>query len=200
MNPPIELLDVRARSTNARGLTARLDSHQVIAIVGSSDADTSAVLRVIAGRDDPEHGTITGAPEASAQTWIARGNDLATVLTALENVAVPLMTPSQDPNAGIERAREMLQEVGLQDSTEHLVEELSGGQQQRVAVARALAQATPFLFAEDPTSALDARNRHKIHACLRRAADNGATVVLTASDEETATDIADQTLILDSPV
>ena len=83
-------------------------------------------------------------------------------------------------------AEQALAAVGMTESGTHLVEELSGGQQQRVAVARGIAQRGAVLLADEPTSELDATNRDKVLALLRREADRGAVVVLATNDVEAA--------------
>ena len=128
---------------------------------------------------------------------VPQGNGLAAVLTAYENIVVPLLdggVPSGDADS---RAREALDVVGLEEWAEHLVEELSGGQQQRVAVARALAAQASVLLADEPTSDLDGRNREVVLTALRAAADRGAVVVMATHDPEAAA-AADGELALDS--
>jgi putative ABC transport system ATP-binding protein len=119
------------------------------------------------------------------------------VLTAYENIVVPLLSGGVPPTEAHGRARDALGVVGLEEWAEHLVEELSGGQQQRVAVARALASNANVLLADEPTSDLDGRNREVVLAALRAAADRGAVVVLTTHDPEAAA-AADGELALDA--
>jgi putative ABC transport system ATP-binding protein len=122
---------------------------------------------------------------------IPQGNGLARILTATENIVVPLAARppiGSTDGAGnpVAAAEEALAAVGMSESGTHLVEELSGGQQQRVAVARGIAQRGDVLLADEPTSELDATNRDKVLALLRREADRGAVVVLATNDVEAA--------------
>ena len=119
---------------------------------------------------------VGGRPEAAARgiALVPQGNGLAAVLTAYENIVVPLLDGGRVVRARrTARAREALEVVGLEEWAEHLVEELSGGQQQRVAVARALAARASVLLADEPTSDLDGRNREVVLTALRAAADRG---------------------------
>jgi putative ABC transport system ATP-binding protein len=119
------------------------------------------------------------------------------VLTAYENIVVPLLDGGLELAEADTRAREALDMVGLGEWAAHLVEELSGGQQQRVAVARALAAQAAVLLADEPTSDLDGRNREVVLTALRAAADRGAAVVLATHDPEAAAE-ADGELALDT--
>ena len=122
---------------------------------------------------------------------IPQGNGLARVLTAEENVLLPLR--GQDRVAVAATA---LAAVGLSESSGHLVEELSGGQQQRVAVARGLAARSGVLLADEPTSELDVTNRDVVLGLLRAEAERGAIVVLATNDPEAA-EVCDAHAVLD---
>ena len=122
---------------------------------------------------------------------VPQGNGLAAVLSAHENVLMPLLARAVEPGAAAARAAEALDAVGLGEIHSHLVEELSGGQQQRVAVARGLALASPVLLADEPTSELDHASRAVVLTLLRARAEAGAAVVMTTHDPEAA-EAADQ--------
>ena len=128
-----------------------------------------------------------------------QGNGLAAVLTALENVMLPLLAASQAPAAAHAAATAALASLGLGDSMNHLVEELSGGQQQRVAVARGLALGAPTLLTDEPTSELDHGNREVVLTLLRAHADAGNVVVMATHDPEAAA-VADRVVRLDEGV
>jgi putative ABC transport system ATP-binding protein len=181
---------------------------RVLAVTGPSGAGKTTLLWLMAGALDPDRGSVRvgGAPvgartEAAARgvVVVPQGNGLAAVLTAYENIVVPLLDGGVPPPEADSRAREALETVGLGDWAEHLVEELSGGQQQRVAVARALAGRASVLLADEPTSDLDGSNREVVLTALRAAADRGAVVVLATHDPEAAT-AADGELSLDEGV
>jgi putative ABC transport system ATP-binding protein len=187
-------------------LSLSVSPGQVLAVTGRSGAGKTSLLWLIAGALEPDRGRVLvdgapvgGRPEAAARgvAVIPQGNGLAAVLTAYENVVVPLLDRGVAPREADTRAREALQVVGLEEWSEHLVEELSGGQQQRVAVARALAGRASVLLADEPTSDLDGHNREVVLHELRAAADRGAVVVLATHDPEAA-QAADGELALDS--
>ena len=103
------------------------------------------------------------------------------MLTAAENIALPLLATGAAPSDVAARTSAALADVGLAESGDHLVEELSGGQQQRVAVARGLAAQAPVLLADEPTSELDHTNRGRVLELLRVQADGGAVVVMATA-------------------
>jgi putative ABC transport system ATP-binding protein len=179
---------------------------QVLAVTGPSGAGKTTLLWLMAGALEPDRGQVLvdGSPvgdrtQAAARgvAVVPQGNGLAAVLTAYENIVVPLLDGGLRPDEADERAREALTTVGLAEWSDHLVEELSGGQQQRVAVARALAGRAAVLLADEPTSDLDGGNREVVLHALRAAADRGSVVVLATHDPEAAA-AADGELALDS--
>ena len=187
-------------------LSLTVPGGRVLAVTGPSGAGKTTLLWLMAGALEPDRGTVhvdgaaVGArPEASARgiVLVPQGNGLAAVLTAYENIVVPLLDGGVEPAEAESRARSALEVVGLEDWAGHLVEELSGGQQQRVAVARALAARAAVLLADEPTSDLDGVNREVVLTALRAAADRGAVVVLATHDPEAAA-AADGELALDS--
>jgi putative ABC transport system ATP-binding protein len=189
-------------------LSLAVTGGRVLAITGPSGAGKTTLLWLMAGALDPDRGSVrmSGRPmgartEAAARgvLVVPQGNGLAAVLTAYENIVVPMLDSGVPSAEADPRAREALAVVGLEEWAEHLVEELSGGQQQRVAVARALAGQASVLLADEPTSDLDGRNREVVLAALRAAADRGAVVVLTTHDPEAAA-AADGELALDEGV
>jgi putative ABC transport system ATP-binding protein len=138
-----------------------------------------------AANDLPE-GALRDEYAAAGVVIMPQGNALATVLTAAENVVVPLLAAGVPPEQAHALATSTLEEVGLGGAGTQLVEELSGGQQQRVAVARGLAQRGRVLLADEPTSELDAVNRARVVALLRAEAERGAAVVMATHDPEAA--------------
>jgi putative ABC transport system ATP-binding protein len=184
----------------------------VLAVSGPSGAGKSSLLWAISGAVAAKSGTvevdgltISGRPAAAAHgvVLIPQGNGLARVLTARENLSMPLLADRalsgvlarrdeddeerenalETVEATIEKA---LKDVGLADSADHLVEELSGGEQQRVAVARGLAQQGRAILADESTSELDSTNRERVLELLRREADRGAAVIIATHDPNVA--------------
>jgi putative ABC transport system ATP-binding protein len=189
-----------------RAVDLRVAPGQLIAVTGPSGAGKTTLLWVLAALVTPEQGTVTidGArlgdrdeTAAVGVVLIPQDNALAAVLTAAENVLVPLLAAKVRPDEARERTEWALEIVGLAEAGDQLVEELSGGQQQRVAVARGLAQRGTVVLADEPTSELDAVNRARIVALLRAEADRGAAVVLATHDPDAAAE-CDAELHLDA--
>jgi len=187
-------------------LSLEVPGGRLLAVTGPSGAGKSSLLWAMAGALEPDRGAVEvdgvpvgGRPEAAARgiAVVPQGNGLAAVLTAYENIVVPLLDGGLSSSEADARAREALDVVGLEEWAGHLVEELSGGQQQRVAVARALAARAAVLLADEPTSDLDGLNREMVLGALRAAADRGAVVVLATHDPEAAA-AADGELSLDA--
>ncbi|WP_141012789.1 ABC transporter ATP-binding protein [Nocardioides sambongensis] len=180
-------------------LSLEVPSGRLVAVTGPSGSGKTSLLLAIAGRI-PARGEVTldGRPlRPSDVALVPQGNHLARVLTALENIALPLAATGGADPVGLADAA--LHTVGLGESGNHLVEELSGGQQQRVAVARALARSADVLLADDCTSDLDGANREKVLAALRAEARRGAHVLCATNDLDAA-DECDEHLALDEGV
>jgi putative ABC transport system ATP-binding protein len=178
-----------------RAVDLRVEPGQMVAVTGPSGAGKTTLLWALAGLVRPEQGEISvdgSAPRNRDETCavgvvlIPQDNALATVLTASENVLVPLLAARVTPDEAQARTTAALEAVGLTGAGDQLVEELSGGQQQRVAVARGLAQRGTVVLADEPTSELDAVNRGRIVALLRAEADRGASVVFATHDPDAA--------------
>ncbi|HEY0167348.1 MAG TPA: ATP-binding cassette domain-containing protein [Jatrophihabitans sp.] len=176
---------------------------ELVAVTGPSGAGKSSLLAALSGLIQPTGGTlsldgqlITGRDQAAGRgiVLIPQGNALIRILTALENVAVPLVA-ARVADAR-QRAEAALVALGLDEAADQLLEELSGGQQQRVAVARGLAERPSYLLADEPTSELDALNRTRVMALLRGEARRGAGVLVATHDPEAAA-LCDAELRLD---
>jgi putative ABC transport system ATP-binding protein len=176
---------------------------ELVAVTGPSGAGKSSLLAALSGLIRPSAGTlslagqpITSRDQAAARgiVLIPQGNALIRILTAVENVAVPLVA-ARVPDAR-QRAEAALLALGLDEAADQLLEELSGGQQQRVAVARGLAERPSYLLADEPTSELDALNRSRVMALLRDEARRGAGVLVATHDPEAAA-LCDAELRLD---
>jgi putative ABC transport system ATP-binding protein len=178
-----------------RDVTLAARPGDMIAVTGPSGAGKTSLLSALAGVRTPAAGTVTldGTPLRDRDDAIARGvvyvpqgNALVLVLTAQENVAVPLVARRRRPEDARNAATEALAVVGLGEAGDQLVEELSGGQQQRAAVARGLAEKGKVLLADEPTSELDATNRTRVTDLLRAEAVRGAVVIMATHDPEAA--------------
>jgi putative ABC transport system ATP-binding protein len=189
-------------------LSLDIERGQFIAIVGPSGSGKSTLLGLVAGLDAPTSGEvlidgvdITRLGEDALAKL--RGEKIGFVfqffhlipsLTAFENVAVP-MEIAGARDAG-QRAKRLLEEVGLTGRAHHYPSQLSGGEQQRVALARALANNPPILLADEPTGNLDSANGRHIMELFRDIhRSRGTTIVLVTHDAELAA-LADSRLIL----
>ncbi len=177
----------------------------VLAVSGPSGAGKSSLLWAIAGAAEVLTGKvevdgllISDRPSAAAHgvVLIPQGNGLARVLTARENLTIPLLANRQDLDETNRVVESALEAVGLAESGDHLVEELSGGEQQRVAVARGIAQRGRVILADESTSELDSTNRERVLDLLRSQANQGAAVVI-ATHDPTVADSADGHAVMD---
>ncbi len=167
---------------------------ELLLLVGESGGGKTTLLSAIAGILDIDAGSLevlgaslTGMSPSTrtkfrgrTMGFIYQQFNLLPALTAAENVAVPLLIQGSGRNDAIQRARLMLERVGLGDRTEFHPKNLSGGQQQRVAIARALVNEPQLLVCDEPTAALDGPNGQKIMELIRnvgRASDRCVIVV-----------------------
>jgi putative ABC transport system ATP-binding protein len=186
----------RERIEILRGISFQIYSGEFISIVGPSGSGKSTLLGIIAGLDNPTTGQvlIDGVDitrMSEGQLAAVRNNKIGMVfqafnliptLTAQENVEVPLYV-GKHKGSPSDRAKELLELVGLSHRLNHRPNQLSGGEQQRVAVARALATDPAFVIADEPTGNLDAKNGEnilKLIAYLR--AQTGKTFIIATHD------------------
>jgi len=180
-----------------RGIDLRVHEGEFLAIMGPSGSGKSTLLHLLGGLDRPTSGKVKvcdqdlGAMSDDDLTQLRRRHigfvfqafNLLHVLTAEENVALPLIIDGLDEATGNERARAALARVGIENRAGHYPAELAGGEQQRVALARALCSDPVLLLADEPTGNLDSQNSEQIIALLRRLVDEQRqTVVMVTHD------------------
>lgn len=155
--------------TILKGINLNIKCAESLAIVGESGSGKSTLLGMLAGLDTPSHGEIfingqeiTQLDEeqrseirAKHVAFVFQNFQLLPSLTALENVLLPLEVQGKD--GAMERAKDILNKVGLSGREQHYPKQLSGGEQQRVAIARAFASDSDILFADEPTGNLDTK-------------------------------------------
>jgi putative ABC transport system ATP-binding protein len=181
------------------GVTLSFPAAQYTAIMGPSGSGKSTLMHLLAGLDKPTSGSVIidgqeiAGLDDRALTQLRRDRlgfvfqafNLVPVLTALENITLPLTLAGRKPDqAWLDR---LIETVGLRDRLTHRPSELSGGQQQRVAVARALVHRPAVLFADEPTGNLDSHSSEEVLGLLRQAVDEfGQTVIMVTHDAQAA--------------
>uniref|UniRef100_E6QP57 Putative ATP-binding ABC transporter protein n=1 Tax=mine drainage metagenome TaxID=410659 RepID=E6QP57_9ZZZZ len=191
-----------------KGINIEIPSGQFIAIVGASGSGKSTLLGLLAGLDSPSEGEILldgtaihNLDEASLAEvrgrrigFVFQSYQLIPTLTALENVLLPFELNCAGD--GIERARSLLRQVGLEQRMDHYPVQLSGGEQQRVALARAFVVEPPIVMADEPTGNLDSENgRNILELLLSHNRDAGTTLVLVTHDPQVA-ELAHRRIVL----
>jgi lipoprotein-releasing system ATP-binding protein len=176
-----------------RGVDLRVEPGEVVAIVGASGVGKSTLLHLLGALDRPTDGEVVVGgiglsdmdPEARATVrnrhigFVFQFHHLLRDFTALENVALPCRIGGSSEGAAKDRARGLLDSVGLSHRRDHLPTQLSGGEQQRVAVARALANEPLVLLADEPSGNLDASTSRYLHELLfRLREEQGTSMVL----------------------
>jgi putative ABC transport system ATP-binding protein len=183
-----------------RGVSFVVEEGDYAAIVGPSGCGKSTLLNLLGVIDRPTSGTVSIAgervdrlPDARATAFRLRRIGfvfqrfyLMQALSARENVELPLAEAGMKGAARRERARALLDYVGLSRREAHRPSQLSGGEQQRVAIARALANSPKLLLADEPTGELDARTGTEMIALFERLNADGTTIVVVTHDEDLA--------------
>jgi putative ABC transport system ATP-binding protein len=182
-------------------VTETIRRGEFIALMGPSGSGKSTLLHLIAGMDRPTAGEITVLGERPAYMsekqlarwrnahigFVFQAFNLIPVLTALENVELPLKLTKLSAKQRREHAATALNLVGLGDRMDHLPRQLSGGQEQRVAIARALVTDPDVLLADEPTGNLDANSARDVLILLRRLNQEfGKTIVMVTHDHHAA--------------
>jgi putative ABC transport system ATP-binding protein len=180
-----------------RGVSLRVAAGEFVAVMGPSGSGKSTLLHLIGGLDTPSTGTIRVGGEDLSKLdddrltllrrrrigFVFQAFNLIDVLTAQENVALPLIVDGESEAAASRRAAAALELVGLAARGGHLPRRLSGGEQQRVAIARALVSRPPLLLADEPTGNLDSSSSDQIMAVLRNLVEEqGQTILMVTHD------------------
>jgi len=183
------------------GVTLSVSAGEFVAVMGRSGSGKSTLLHLMSGLLQPTSGTVhllgrdLSRLSDDELTLLRRSQvgfvfqffNLLPTLTALENVALPLLLAGSKRSEAEARAREALATVGLSARTAHKPDELSGGQMQRVALARALVTNPPLLFADEPTGNLDSQSGEEVLILLKQLqAERGQTIVMVTHDPKAA--------------
>ena len=190
-------MDVQA----LRGVDLAIEPGEFVALVGPSGSGKSTLLNLLGGLDRPStgelwlNGTALHAATEADRTlhrrqrigFIFQSFNLLPRLTAVENVAIPLMLSGVSLAEREARAKELLEKVGLGHRLDHYPTELSGGEQQRTAVARALIHNPSLILADEPTGNLDSKTGEEVMALLKELnREQGITLIVVTHDEEVA--------------
>ena len=209
MNPVIAAHDVEKRYRldqqdilAVRGVSLVVNPGEYLAIVGPSGSGKSTLLTLLGGLDQPTAGTVSllgqelaGLPDRTLTRlrlekvgFVFQRFHLLPVLTAAENVELPMAELGLPKVERRARVRELLEYVGLSRRAGNRATQLSGGEMQRVAIARALANRPAILLADEPTGELDAATGREILALFRRLHADGVTLVVVTHDDHLAAD------------
>lgn len=183
-----------------RGVDLDIQANEYLALMGPSGSGKSTLMNLLGCLDTPTSGeywlnstnvsTMVDDELAEVRNkeigFVFQTFNLLPRLSALENVALPLVYAGQTKSARLDRAREVLTEVGLGDRVDHKPNELSGGQRQRVAIARALVNKPSIILADEPTGNLDTKTSIEIMGIFERIHEMGNTVILVTHEPDIA--------------
>ena len=183
------------------GITLDVDEGSFLALMGPSGSGKSTLLNLIAGLDKPTSGSVrvAGAEVSSLKPgqlapwraqhigFVFQQFNLLPVLTAYQNVELPLLLTKLSKKEREERVKLALTVVGLEDRMDHYPRQLSGGQEQRVSIARAIVADPTVILLDEPTGQLDAKSSQEVLALLRRLNDEfGKTIIIVTHDAHAA--------------
>ena len=184
-----------------RGVDVSIEPGEMVAVMGPSGCGKTTLLNILSGIDEPTSGMVlvNGQPlygiSDNARTdlrgehfgLIFQDFNLLPVLSAVENVELPLLLNGRSPQAARDQAMEALERVGLADRSGHRPAELSGGQQQRVAVARAIVHRPSIILCAEPTGNLDTTTSEDVMSLLSQMnEEQGTTFLIVTHDQSIA--------------
>ena len=216
--PIVEITDLRKSYTRGeqvvevlKGINLKVLEGGFTALMGPSGSGKSTLLNLIAGIDKPDVGRlrisgldISSLSEDSLAEWrsnnvgfIFQFYNLMPVLTAEQNVELPLLLSNLDAQSRKSRSRMILEMVGLSDRLDHYPNELSGGQQQRVAIARAIVTDPTLIVADEPTGDLDRKSASDVLNLLQRLNSEAGKTIIMVTHDISATHVANEVVHLD---
>jgi ABC-type lipoprotein export system ATPase subunit len=186
-----------------KGITLSVDRGELVALMGASGSGKTTLMNLLGCLDRPTSGRywldgeeiskLSSDGRAMVRNrkigFVFQSFNLLARTSALENVMMPLSYTAQhlSDREGRQRAKKLLELVGLAERLDHEPSQLSGGQQQRVAIARALVNSPPLLFADEPTGNLDSKTSEEILRMFQRLnRDEGITIILVTHDQGVA--------------
>ncbi len=189
-----------------RGIDLTVMPGQFIAVVGRSGSGKTTLLNILAGLDKPTSGKVMFQDRDIAEMdehdltelrrhkigFVFQSFGLLPLLSAFENVELPLRIAGVGAREREGRTREALEIVGLWNRAKHRPYELSGGEQQRVAIARAIVNEPPLILADEPTGELDSNNARSIFGLFKEMVQNRGISVVSATHDSTLLEMADE--------
>jgi putative ABC transport system ATP-binding protein len=189
-----------------RGVDLQIHAGEYLSIMGPSGSGKSTLFNMIGGLDKPSSGKVfidevdIAQLDAYELAWlrcrkigyIFQTFNLIQVMTALENVTLPMIFAGMHNDAAVEKGLELLEVVGLGDRFRHKPFELSGGQQQRVAIARAMANDPAIILADEPTGNLDLTTGEEIIELLKRLSEEKGVTVISATHDFKMLSVSDR--------
>ena len=189
-----------------RGINFSVMPGQFIAVVGRSGSGKTTLLNILAGLDKPTSGQVLFENRDIAEMgehdltdlrrhkigFVFQSFGLLPLLSAFENVELPLRIAGVRTREREERTREALEIVGLWNRANHRPYELSGGEQQRVAIARAIVNEPPLILADEPTGELDSNNARSIFGLFKEMVEQRGISVVSATHDSTLLAMADE--------
>ena len=189
-----------------RGVDLQIHAGEYLSIMGPSGSGKSTLFNMIGGLDKPSSGKVfidevdIAQLDAYELAWlrcrkigyIFQTFNLIQVMTALENVTLPMIFAGMHNDAAVEKGLGLLEVVGLGDRFQHKPSELSGGQQQRVAIARAMANDPAIILADEPTGNLDLTTGEEIIELLKRLSEEKSVTVISATHDFKMLSVSDR--------
>ena len=192
------------------GVSLEIARHELVAITGPSGCGKSTLMHLIGGLDTPTAGEVWidnlplhGASEAALTDYRRRNLgivfqffNLLPTMSVLENVSLPLLLAGEKQAVAEEKARELIEEVGLAGRAAHFPHQLSGGEMQRTAIARALVHRPSVLLADEPTGNLDSAHAAQVIGTLQKIASQARTTMVVVTHSEEVARIATRRIAL----
>ena len=199
--------DIGGTSVHAlRGVDIDIKRGEYISIMGPSGSGKSTLFNMVGGLDKPTDGTVFIDEVDVAQLdpfelawmrcrkigYIFQSYNLIPVMTALENITLPMIFAGRDLDYQMEKGRKLMEAVGIAHRMHNKPSQLSGGQQQRVAIARALANDPAIILADEPTGNLDQKTGMEIIELLKRLNRESGVTIITATHDDKMLDVSDR--------
>lgn len=193
-----------------KGIDLHIDKGEVVSIVGPSGAGKTTLLQIIGTLDKPDTGSVyvDGIDVTSLSSkklsdfrnqhlgFVFQFHQLLPEFTAIENIMIPAYIAGVSQKQAKQRAKELLDFMGLADRATHKPNELSGGEKQRVAVARALVNNPAVILADEPSGSLDSKNKEELHQLFFDLRDKFGQTFVIVTHDETLASITDRTIHL----